>query len=308
MMKDKRQKTAKGRITDTDNGYQIFRKERVSMKKLTSRQEEYLFLFADRDGRGKGISEAAEQFRVSKPTAFSISGALEERGMIEKGSFGEIRLTERGWSYIAPKLDSLNVLTEWLECGLGLPPVVAEQEARRMVVNLLPETVSAMTDSWRRQREEYPAGEEDTRLSGLAAGLWSVPFRVCRPGSGELSMGDLGFRKPALLVKEEESSFFLLCPQNVKYRPQKRSHLQGILEKLWYRTSGGWREAEVSGDGSRRIPGAAVLCRETEEGLTGTVSIRARASVGMLGMPESEAEVVFLLDRMERESEREEDL
>ena len=76
------------------------------MKKLTSRQEEYLFLFADRDGRGKGVSEAAEQFQVSKPTAFSISEALEKRGMIEKGNFGEIRLTEEGWNYIAPKLDT----------------------------------------------------------------------------------------------------------------------------------------------------------------------------------------------------------
>lgn len=225
------------------------------MKKLTSRQEEYLFLFADRDGRGKGVSEAAEQFQVSKPTAFSISEALEKRGMIEKGNFGEIRLTEEGWSYIAPKLGYLNVLTEWLESDLGLAPVLAEQEARRMVVSLLPETVRAMAESRERRRTE--------------------------------------------------GSFFVLCPQNIRYRPQKKFHLHGILEKMWYRTQGGWREAAAEEDGRRRIPGAAVRCRQTDEGTVGTVQIRARASVGMLGMPESEADIVFFLSRLEPDKETE---
>lgn len=278
------------------------------MKKLTSRQEEYLLLFADRDGRGKGVSEAAEQFQVSKPTAFSISEALEKRGMIEKGNCGEIRLTEDGWRYIEPKLPSLSALTEWLGSDLGLTPVLAEQEARRMVVSLLPETVNAMTESWKRRRTERSgeAEQEDAVLSELDPGMYRVFFQVCKPDSRELSMGDLGFRKPAILVKRAEESFFVLCPQNIKYRPQKRFHLRGILEKMWYRTSGGWREAAAQKDGSLNIPGTAVRCGQTEEGMTGTVHIRARASVGMLGMPESEAMIVFFLDRLEPEKETEE--
>ena len=277
------------------------------MKKLTSRQEEYLFLFADRDGRGKGVSEAAEQFQVSKPTAFSISEALEKRGMIEKGNCGEIHLTEEGWSYIAPKLGYLNVLTEWLESDLGLAPVLAEQEARRMVVSLLPETVRAMAESRERRRTEGSGEEEqeDAVLSELDPGTYRVFFQVCRPGSRELSMGDLGFRKPALLQKGAEGSFFVLCPQNIRYRPQKKFHLHGILEKMWYRTQGGWREAAAEEDGRRRIPGAAVRCRQTDEGTVGTVQIRARASVGMLGMPESEADIVFFLSRLEPDKETE---
>ena len=49
----------------------------------------------------------------------------------------------------------------------------------------------------------------------------------------------------------------------------------------------------------------AVRCRQTDEGTVGTVQIRARASVGMLGMPESEADIVFFLSRLEPDKETE---
>ncbi len=228
------------------------------MKKLTSRQEEYLFLFADRDGRGKGVSEAAEQFQVSKPTAFSISEALEKRGMIEKGNFGEIRLTEEGWSYIAPKLGYLNVLTEWLESDLGLAPVLAEQEARRMVVSLLPETVRAMAESRERRRTEGSGEEEqeDAVLSELDPGTYRVFFQVCRPGSRELSMGDLGFRKPALLQKGAEGSF-LCSVRRISDTARRRNFICTVFSKdvvpypgrLERGRGGRRRPAEDSGSG-----------------------------------------------------------
>ena len=125
------------------------------MKQLTQRQEEYLLLFADRDGKCKGISEAAELFQVSKPTAFNMSEALEERGLIVKSSFGEIRLTESGWAYISSRLEYLYTLIEWLESDLGLPPLLAEQEARRMVVVLAPETVAAVAQRWKKSEQRY---------------------------------------------------------------------------------------------------------------------------------------------------------
>lgn len=273
------------------------------MKQLTQRQEEYLLLFADRDGKCKGISEAAELFQVSKPTAFNMSEALEERGLIVKSSFGEIRLTESGWAYISSRLEYLYTLIEWLESDLGLPPLLAEQEARRMVVVLAPETVAAMAQRWKKKRTEVLMSSADELLPELAPGRYIVPFQVCRSGSRELSMGDMGFLKPARLIREADRSLFLLSPKSIRYRPKKRSRMDGILEKMWYRTAESWKEAVIGEDGSRQIPGAAVVFCEDSEGKTGTVHIRARASVGILGMPESEADIVFRFDEIKPDTD-----
>lgn len=110
---------------------------------MTSRQEEYLMLFAVRNGQERSISEVAELFRVSKPTVCSVSSLLEAQGMIHKGTYGEITLTARGWKYIAPKFCYLPSLTTWLKRDLELPEALAEQEARRMAVLLQPQTLRA---------------------------------------------------------------------------------------------------------------------------------------------------------------------
>lgn len=72
---------------------------------MTSRQEEYLMLFAVRSSSGCCIANASEEFGVSKATVSHLSTALEEMGMIRKGDYGKIELTERGLAQIQDKLE-----------------------------------------------------------------------------------------------------------------------------------------------------------------------------------------------------------
>ena len=113
----------------------------IEIKKLTSRQEEYLLLFAERDGQDKCITTVAEQLHVSKPSVFNCSEALIGHGMIDKKAGGEITLTRRGWSYISAKLTSAKELSGLMESELGMDASLADQEARHMVVSLKEETV-----------------------------------------------------------------------------------------------------------------------------------------------------------------------
>ncbi len=271
------------------------------MEKLTPKQEEYLLLFAVRDGHDKCISEAAKQFCVSKPTAIRVSSALEEQGMINRGARGEISLTEKGRGHVAEKLENMFALADMMSTRLGIVPASAEREARRMVVSLEEETVNAILRYWKsndRTKEDDATG---FMLSEIPAGTYRVDFQVRKKDSGELSMGDNGFMKPAFFFKEDGAGTFVLYPQQIDYRPHKKKLLNGILERLWYYYDDAWYEAKRSEDGACLLPGAFMHCGRNGDGLTAKIRIRARASVGMLGMPESEADLVFFLDGAEKD-------
>ncbi len=270
------------------------------MERLTLRQEEYLLFFASRDGQLKSISEAAEQFHVSKPSVFKVSEALEAQGMIVRGMMGEITLTEEGWEYISPKFEQQRTLTEWLEISLGLEPLAAERESRRIIVSLEIETVEGLVRDWLQRRPEPKANGTDFKISSFPVGIYQVDFSVYKKERAELSMGDRGFWKPAILLREERKSTFLLYPRQIWYQPRNRKRMKGILDRLWYQKAGAWYETQRGERGSCLIPGSAVRCVESDDGLCGVLRIYARASVGMLGMPDSQADLVFFLGKTKR--------
>lgn len=265
----------------------------VLMAQLTERQLEYLLVFSTRDGEKKSISEAAELLGVSKPTAFSVTEALAAQNMIIKGEHGEVRLTEEGWTFLGDKPRQFDKLFEWMTVGLGLTPAYAEHQARKMVATLDGGAIGAIIADW-----ECPIEQKtDCFLSDRAPGGYAVPFRVCKKDTDDISMGDRGFSKPAGVVRTKNRSFIYLEPKEIEYKAGKRKRMLGRLDRLWYRLGNSWCEAEEGKNHSFMLPGAAVFYRERKGRKIGVLRIRARASVGMLGMPESEADVTFLLDQ-----------
>mgnify|MGYP004568803969 CR=1 FL=1 len=111
---------------------------------LTAKQIEYLLLFATWHGYDYSISEAANRFGVRLPTASRMVDILCENGCLIKESSGLIQLTEESMGIIRPLLHPLNRLTVCLESDVGLPPRQAEQEARRMIVSLEPDSITSM--------------------------------------------------------------------------------------------------------------------------------------------------------------------
>ena len=263
------------------------------MQKLTPRQMEYLRFFAERDGKTASITAAAEQFKVAKSTVSQLSHTLTEMGLIRKKSYGVIELTDLGRQYVMPRMNEQQQLVDWMTGELGMPPVLAEQEARKMITLLQPETVEAILCH---AKEACPGGQRgDQLLPQLPAGVYTVRFRLLKKGREDLSMGDRGFEKPARVLCRPDGCSLCLYPRQVKYRPLQHRTYLGRLSRLWYRDGEAWHEALPGADGGYVIPGAVVVRRE-EPTPEGRVFVRVRASVNQWTMPESEAELVFDLD------------
>lgn len=257
-------------------------------------------LFAELNNSERCISNASEVFGVAKATASTLSAALEKKGYIQKGPFGTVKLTELGLAYVGPKLEQLRRIEQWLETGLGLPPNVAESEARRMVVTLTPETISRIILRWNNERDAVSADLTDSFFSTLPPGTYSVPFQLCKKGTRDLSMGDRGFQKPAQLTRKGEQCSILIYPQEIQcslsqgLRPNK-----GTIKRLWYCQANAWYELQRRPDGAYWVPPAAVRREKDLDKWIGRVPIRVRTTVSLLKMPESDADLVFQLEAME---------
>ena len=267
---------------------------------MTNRQEEYLLLFATQSEKGRCIAAASEEFGVTKASASRVSARLEEVGLISRNAHGALELTEQGRALIEPKLEQMGRLEEWLEIDLGIPPSVAQQEARRIVTRLNAETVLLLIDRWDRQAAALQAVDREKPVFALAPGAYTVPFQVYKCGGTELSMGDRGFRKPAVLICEGDESFFLMYPQQMQYQASDSSKCYTAkLDRLWYRSRESWFEAQEKTDGSRVIPATALRFENGQDSITGTVRIRLRSTISIRKMPESEADAVFDLTPLE---------
>ena len=264
------------------------------MNKLSPRQMEYLLLFATWRGYDYGVSEAAVRFGVTKATVSRMVDILCENGYLKRDR-GLMLTTESGRVLVEPLIHPLRRLTAWLESGVGLTPHLAEQEARRMVTALEPETVSAMLKTVESNEEKQVPERKPIRL---ADGEYAVGFQVLKKGTTESSMGDGGFEHPARRRCAGADSTFLLRPRRVAKLSRSatgRRMVKGILDQLWYWDAETWKE-------SQRQDGGFVLPQETLDE-TGKLRVRLRASVGMLFMPESEADIVFHLEDLHRNKE-----
>lgn len=264
---------------------------------MTPRQEEYLLIFAAYSGRSQCIAGASAEFGVSKATASHLSSQLEEKGLIRKDAYGVVELTQLGWEKICGKLARMKELEQWLEVEIKLPPALAEREARRMVTTLDQETTEAILEQWRCCDQTITELPIHPHLSALAEGIYSVPFQLYKPGSDQLSMGDKGFHKPAILIRSKEDCRLQLRPVHLRYASNMRTHLSGTLMRLWYCSQGSWHETAHE-DGIWTIPGQALCCSCEAEGWTAMVRVRARATVSQLRMPESEADLIINLEQI----------
>ena len=285
--------------------------------KLTERQEEYLLFFAARHGMGKGVSDVAQNFGVSKASASVACTALAKWGMILKPEQGGVVVTDQGWDYIQEKLWIARKVTNCLTEKLGLLPYEAESEARKMAVSLQTKTIEAMLQAWgysdvpsARQlngkksisQEQSTDGVKEGQLKQLGYGSYQVAFEVRKVGKRERSMGDRGFLKPAELSFQEDYSAFYLRTSKFSYQPLHRKLLSGTLERLWYQIGDTWHESCETEGGYYTIPLEAVRYLWDEDGPMGQIRIRARASVGLRKMPESEADLTFYMKSANKKS------
>lgn len=266
------------------------------MKELTNRQEEFLLFFSTLQGSKKCISDASKQFQVTKATVFNIVEILEKLEFIEKGGGGEILFTQAGLEYIKPKLEICKILERWLESDLGLPPITAEFEARKMLVTLEKNTIESLIENILENHNKNQKNIKESNFKLLNNGDYEISFSVYKTDKKNISMGDKGFAKPAILKKTNDLVNLFLYAHNLKYVSKKRNRLQGSLDRLWYSENDKWYEVDVSTDGCYVIPEEALVFNKEDN--VCELKIRARATVGNLKMPESEAIIIFDLEEL----------
>lgn len=251
------------------------------MDKLTARQEEYLLFLVANDGQSHQLSNLSAYFDVSKGSASQVMQCLIERGMIKKHE-KTLCITPAGHSYISPKLEQWKWISLWFTSQFGMEPLMADHDACTMVCNLSQDAVKFIVETCKKAVELPESNEFDKVVSEKR-----IHFSIYKKGTDILSMGDKGFVKPATIVKDEHGEWLMLETKHIKYSKSKNSPLEGALHRLWYAKDMIWVEAAMFKPGVYRIPLESLNIYP--EGKRATLRIRARATVGIFSMPESEA-------------------
>lgn len=102
------------------------------MEKVSMSHEDYLEAIVILGGTTeKSIRsvDVAKQLGVSKASVNKAVGLLKEKGLADQPYYGDITLTEAGYSYALSVYKRHRYLTAFLSDALGIPQEAAEEEA-----------------------------------------------------------------------------------------------------------------------------------------------------------------------------------
>jgi DNA-binding MarR family transcriptional regulator len=264
---------------------------------ITARQYQYLLYLHNRPGKSRTLAALAGYFDVNRSTAFDVVAALEKKGLVRKDTrkdTNEIQLTAQGRAAIAPLWERYEDSVVFLREDM----CYTDREARELALFFIchvPQDLAGAAAG--RQIARHAARRvrfvKNEALSGVPDGVYQTDFTVFRPEKPVMSMGDIGFRKPARLLFFNRCCALELRSRTIRYQNRETGRLiRGQLDRLCFRREGAWHEAHEN-SGRWLIPGDAIRLRRGDAGLEGSVRIRARATA--CGMPESEADVVLFL-------------
>lgn len=254
-----------------------------NVAQLTVRQEQYLLMLRTSKGLDRTLAGVADYFEVSRPSAFHIIENLIKENMVERKEDKEIAITPEGIEYIQRKYEGWIFFSKWMQGGLGMVPLQAEKEARKLVTSLENDTIVAII----KNIQEVSLQKKRIQMESFDGE--AVKFSVYKKDVDTLSMGDKGFMKPARIQEFDGVTYLILRINKVEYQSKKNAILHGELSHLWYQYKKRWHEVEIDKEGFCYIPIAACNRECGKE----TITIRARSSVGIFKMPEGEARIVF---------------
>lgn len=116
-----------------------------------------------------------------------------------------------------------------------------------------------------------------------------MDFKDLKKDTQKKSMGDRGFAHPTqLLCTESGTCLFQLVSRPIIHPVGKggKKQTRGVLDRLWYWNENAWVECVHNDYGVYQLTVFALS-------ENGKIWIRLRTSVGLLVMPESEADITF---------------
>lgn len=266
--------------------------------KLTPKKLQYLICIKRFENSGRLISELAEYFDVSKGAVSQLIDDYEKNGMITRGSDGAVELSEKAEALAAELSELHGKLCDFFG---GLPDMTAEladKAALQYLCYMPPQAVDSLLFKLG-EKEKLLAARWDVKPgqgigSAIADGSYELPFDVYKAGRSDLSMGDRGFAKPAVLTVTGGEGIITLKPKTIRYRSLVGKLLRGRLSKLSCAFDGDYVKLDFK-NGGYVVP--LYYLHDFSRAPDGTLCalLRIKAEVGKCAayMPASEADIIF---------------
>jgi Mn-dependent DtxR family transcriptional regulator len=258
-------------------------------------QLQYLYCFYNVPESNRKADAVASKLRISKATAYRKISLLREKNLLVKNG-DAYELTEQGRRLAGMFHRMWDNLLFWLRVDMGFGRDAARRYATDMLLGQPMSLISRIAERGASHAALFRVGgDADDALSAITPGRHYVSIAVYMRGGDVPSMGDKGFRKPAVWIADEYGRCALeLRNVELTYTAKDGTVLNGHLERLWVLNPQTGEFTEVFEIAERRhIRGDAVKCINEDGELLGRVRIKAMASVGTNHMPVSEADLVI---------------
>jgi DNA-binding MarR family transcriptional regulator len=246
----------------------------------------------------QSVTRIAREFELSKPTVSNMLDVLEGKGLAKRQRNGRTSLTKHGANIVDELMEKYHIVFGFLTNELGLPERLAEKDALFYICEMSPECVgltvqhAQMVKAMHVLRGDLRCTQADGFADILPDGVYHIPFTVYQKNCDRLSMGDRGFKKPARLTVSQGRGVLTLMSQEIRYRSALGILLRGSLDRLNYWDGERYSPARAENNQYTFPVSELRFSRRAEDGrLSGFVRIQAAASVGIVNMPISEADM-----------------
>ena len=273
----------------------------VDKTMLTLGQARYLLAIEKMRGRERNMSKLAEILDVSKPSVTNMITALEEKQWIKKGP--PLTLTVVGKALANGITGKQSLLAGYFSKELGLAEEDISEDILILMLAVSEKFVNRLiykieTDMTQAELGNFCDNVNLTNFQGvLQDGIYDIPFCLLKESGRELSMGDKGFVHPAKLVVIGGHGVITLRATPVKHMALRGAIMKGMLARLFYWDGSDFAEAKEK-DGVYSFPVMGMYWSHDKEKNVdfGVVKIKLHASVGVVNMPDSVADLAIYLE------------
>ncbi|ADY55780.1 NEAr transporter [Syntrophobotulus glycolicus DSM 8271] len=265
---------------------------------FTPKQLQYLFYLDLYKNSGRLISDLAGQLNVSKAAVSQMLNVYETNGLIRHSPDGLI-LGDKAEPVIAELKEKYRRIFPFFQGLPGLTEETAGEGALRYICWMPEESVEGLVQALKAKEEfnriRWDVADRTTdRPFPFADGRYPVLFDVYRAESNEISMGDKGFAKPAIITVKAGRGTITLTRREIRYQSRTGKRFRGKLTRLSCLYGDNFVPLRPKNN-EYTIPLHYIrkLSRTPDGTLCGTLRIKAETGSCGVSMPVSEADILF---------------
>lgn len=263
---------------------------------FTPTQLQYLFYIDLYKDSNRLTSDLANQLGVSKAAVSQVLDFYETNGLIRRCASGGVTVAGEAETAISEMRKKHKVILPFFQTMPGLTDETAVKCALQYVCWMPRESVDGLVQSLKEKdqlrRLRWDLGEETA--PPFPDGRYPIPFDVYKRDCNEISMGDKGFIKPAMLIVMAGKGVITLRSREIRYQSRTDARFRGRLTRLSCLYNGEFVQINAKSS-EYAIPFHYLrkLYVTPDSTLCGTLRIKVETSRCAANMPISEADVVF---------------